>query len=76
MPSRDVLKRLAALEEAKLPRDEAIKIIRLVIPHPKTETFGTSLDMADRKLFSLATPTKARTCYRPCTGWFIPMLGG
>lgn len=51
MPSRDVLKRLAALEEAKLPRDEAIKIIRLVIPHPKTETFGTSLDMAGRKLF-------------------------
>lgn len=51
MPSRDVLKRLAALEEAKLPRDEAIKIIRLVIPHPHTETFGVSLNMAGRKLF-------------------------
>tara|TARA_R100000935_G_C2771162_1_gene137702 strand:+ start:302 stop:649 length:348 start_codon:yes stop_codon:yes gene_type:complete len=51
MLSRDVLKRLDALEAAKLPSDEPIRIIRLVIPHPKTETFGTSLDMSGRKLF-------------------------
>lgn len=51
MLSRDVLKRLAALEEAKLPTNEPIRIIRLVMPYPHTETFGVSLDMAGRKLF-------------------------
>jgi hypothetical protein len=47
------MKRLAALEKATLPSDEAIKIIRLVMPYPHGEAFGTSLDMLGRKLFFL-----------------------
>lgn len=60
MPSRDVIKRLTALEAAKRPSDELIRIVRIVMPYPHTETFGVSLDMAGRKLFFPGDPDEGK----------------
>lgn len=59
MLTRDVLKRLKALEEAKVPASEAVKIIRLTSPHPRPESFGTALDMGGRKLFFPGDPSES-----------------
>ncbi|WP_417422465.1 hypothetical protein [Halomonas sp.] len=59
MPTREVLKRLEALEEAKVPASEAVKIIRLTSPHPRPESFGTALDMGGRKLFFPGDPSES-----------------
>lgn len=56
----NLFKRLAALEEAKLPSNEPVRIIRIVMPYPQTETFGTSLDMAGRKLFFPGDPDEGK----------------
>lgn len=60
MPTREVLKRLKALEEAKVPASEAVKIIRLVSPHDHSESFGTSLDMLGKKLFFPGDPSESK----------------
>lgn len=60
MSSRDLLKRLSALEEAKVPASEAVKIIRLTSPHARSESFGTSLDMLGKKLFFPGDPSESK----------------
>ncbi|UYG01772.1 hypothetical protein OCT51_11160 [Halomonas sp. LR3S48] len=50
MPSRDVLKRLDALESQEGP-SQGPRIIRLILPSPGKEPVGISLYMADQRLY-------------------------
>lgn len=45
------LRRLDALEQSNVPREQAIKIIRLVSPHPPKEDHGTTVELAGKTFY-------------------------